>query len=63
MADDPAAEMTPYPKYGHANPKHGHGPGYEPVGAGVNLGAADGVPTAHYPPGNYRYDDSVFDRA
>jgi hypothetical protein len=41
---------------GTAYPKHGES-GYERV----NLGAADGVPTATYPPGNYRYEDGVFD--
>ena len=64
-----------YSKYGDAgydtNPGYTtaatHHNAYTPVEShhvsGVNAGAVDGVPTevAHFPPGNYRYDDGVYD--
>ncbi len=58
------AEPAGYPKYGEAGYKEDHhaAPAQQ---TGVSLGAVDGVPTstapAHYPPGNYRYDDGVYD--
>jgi hypothetical protein len=69
-ATEPAAAT--YSKYGDAG--YDSNPGYTTHNnaythadthhvSGVNNGAVDGVPTevAHFPPGNYRYDDGVYD--
>ena len=71
-----ATEPAPakYSKYGDAG--YDNNPGYATTTqpnaytpadshqvSGVNAGTVDGVPTevAHFPPGNYRYDDGVYD--
>jgi len=58
------AEQATYPKHGEAGFGNHHA--IHKHGTGVNLGATDGVPTstpvAHYPAGNYQYEDGVYDR-